>query len=346
MSIGWKRLCLLCLSLTLSACESFYHHHEDSAGGYAEPDHQYQNTYSDPSVPSSGQLNWTAPRGEKFDNHLSEGYSVMAKQAEFERDFHSVDQFRHRAWVTRQGRMLAPEALDARELPGFAVGELTDARRWLMNALSNGAAEVFPWEAAQAQLSFDCWMEEQEENIQQTDIDECRDRFYTAMNVIHQAEPVQASTPSCAQGGCGCSPQYGGCTSAHGSCFQGMTCGAGSSCGQCAQAPAKAFTLLFELDSTVLVPESQMEFERLLQGIHQYQPAELIMSGHTDLSGSKAYNRDLSKRRIEAILHSLAKRGVNDIPVVGDYYGERSPAVKTPDGVRSEANRRVEVSFK
>ena len=61
----------------------------------------------------------------------------------------------------------------SRDLPPEHVGELTEARRRLMAVLSRHARIIAPERTAEAQLEFDCWMQEQEENRQPKDF-ECK----------------------------------------------------------------------------------------------------------------------------------------------------------------------------
>lgn len=299
---GKRTLICVCALLLLSGCATRNHSH-------IEP------TASEPAL---------RPQGEKFDNYLSEGYLRMAKQAEFERDFSTVEQFRQRGLWAMQGRLVNPEEIGARQLPAFAVGELIDARRWLVQALQAGAPEAFPWEAARAQLMFDCWMEEQEENIQQADIDECKSGFYAAMQVIYAREPELCAAPAplpapVAVTACPVQP---------------------------IAVDSGPFVLLFELDKTQLIAESQATFEAIVAAAKQRQPNKILLRGHTDLSGNTRYNRSLSLRRVEAVIAMLQARGIQNVSIDGEYFGESQPSVKTRDGQREQANRRVEVVFK
>ncbi len=56
-------------------------------------------------------------------------------------------------------------------------------------------------EAANAQVMFDCWMQEQEENFQPPDIARCRDGFSAAIAAVEATipfEPIPASVrPKC-----------------------------------------------------------------------------------------------------------------------------------------------------
>ena len=61
------------------------------------------------------------------------------------------------------------------------VGTLTQARSTLVSTLATPQASADPATAAKAQASFDCWMEQQEENFQVNDIATCRKGFEDAI---------------------------------------------------------------------------------------------------------------------------------------------------------------------
>ena len=68
------------------------------------------------------------------------------------------------------------------------------------------------------------------------------------------------------------------------------------------------------------------------------------MIGHTDTSGSDAYNKQLADRRANAVIDALSKAGVK-ARISKVVAGERDPKVKTKDGVRMGVNRRVEIAI-
>ncbi len=68
----------------------------------------------------------------------------------------------------------------------------------------------------------------------------------------------------------------------------------------------------------------------------------LTVAGHTDSSGSQAYNDRLSRSRAQAVADALAARGLaNGVEV--EWHGERQPRIDLPDGTREKENRRVEL---
>ncbi len=65
--------------------------------------------------------------------------------------------------------------------------------------------------------------------------------------------------------------------------------------------------------------------------------------GHTDTSGSAAYNLQLSKRRAKDARDELVRQGINSSVITSEGKGETEPFVPTGDGVKEQLNRRTEV---
>jgi len=70
----------------------------------------------------------------------------------------------------------------------------------------------------------------------------------------------------------------------------------------------------------------------------------LSLAGHADRSGPTRYNMALSQRRANNVAAKLSAAGVGSDAISIKAYGESSPAVQTPDGVREPLNRRVEIT--
>ena len=75
-----------------------------------------------------------------------------------------------RAIAAGSGKKVLSKEVSARPLPADKVDVLKDARERLTAAFPKGATDKMPKEAATAQVMFDCWMQEQEENFQPEDI--------------------------------------------------------------------------------------------------------------------------------------------------------------------------------
>lgn len=140
-----------------------------------------------------GSAQMVEPSGSEFNQNLYNGYIGLAEDEFAEADYRDSDTFASRAKQAGTGGATPPEDIAARDLPADKVGELDAARASLIAALDGGAAERDPSRAADAQVMFDCWMQEQEENRQPGDIARCRDGFYAA--VADVAPPVAMSKP-------------------------------------------------------------------------------------------------------------------------------------------------------
>ena len=69
----------------------------------------------------------------------------------------------------------------------------------------------------------------------------------------------------------------------------------------------------------------------------------ISVTGHTDTSGSTAYNMALSERRALAVKQALVAQGISEDEIVVMHKGESTPLVATGDNVKEPQNRRVEI---
>ena len=79
------------------------------------------------------------------------------------------------------------------------------------------------------------------------------------------------------------------------------------------------------------------------QATTRVQVTRIEVGGHTDTSGTAAYNQALSVRRAQAVSNELVRLGVPREAITVQGYGETRPLVPTADGVREPQNRRVEI---
>ncbi|WP_416878384.1 OmpA family protein [Litorimonas sp.] len=89
--------------------------------------------------------------------------------------------------------------------------------------------------------------------------------------------------------------------------------------------------------------ETRNTINRILD-VGQYCSIQNIrVVGHTDTSGSQAYNLGLSQRRAKDARDELGRQGVDASMITSEGKGETEPFVQTGDGVREQLNRRTEV---
>lgn len=115
--------------------------------------------------------------------------------------------------------------------------------------------------------------------------------------------------------------------------------------------------MLFQFDGTDLSqmkPSARLELDSLVEQLRNdyIQIAEIVVIGHTDRLGSKAYNQGLSERRAQTVKQYLQSKGVST-PIAARGMGKTEPV--TTDCVGSKAtpalvqclqpDRRVEVDI-
>jgi len=102
--------------------------------------------------------------------------------------------------------------------------------------------------------------------------------------------------------------------------------------------------ITFDYDSYAVKPQFQTTLNEVAQTLSSYNQTYIDVMGHTDSTGSDAYNQQLSERRAQAVANYLAQRGVEPQRMATIGYGE-SQLLYNPDDTEAkrEANRRVEI---
>jgi outer membrane protein OmpA-like peptidoglycan-associated protein len=101
--------------------------------------------------------------------------------------------------------------------------------------------------------------------------------------------------------------------------------------------------ILFDIDSAAIRASLQSDLRALARNLQQYPDTTIDVIGHTDNTGSAAYNQDLSARRAQAVAGVLLEAGVRPARIRSFGRGENEPVATnlTPEG--RQQNRRVEV---
>jgi OOP family OmpA-OmpF porin len=103
------------------------------------------------------------------------------------------------------------------------------------------------------------------------------------------------------------------------------------------------FTVFFDWNRANITPEAQQIIEAAAGTYKASPPAGVQVIGHTDTSGSAAYNQKLSVRRANVVAAALAQAGVPQSAMTVTGVGENDLKVPTPNGVREPQNRRTEI---
>ena len=102
-------------------------------------------------------------------------------------------------------------------------------------------------------------------------------------------------------------------------------------------------SLLFSSDSAVLKPAAVEQIAQLGDILAKYPDDRIRIQGHTDSSGSEAYNEQLSLRRAEAVRDVLASRGVGTRQMLVEGAGAAQPIADNATAEGRAQNRRVEL---
>lgn len=256
-----------------------------------------------------------SPTGGAFNAGLYEGYLDRSQHEYDYGDYESSDLFALRARQAANGETFMPLALSGEPTSSLEGGRIIDtkmpaignARRDLVAVLNGTARTRAPSAAADAQVMFDCWVEES----QPDHIADCRKRFNAALNNAQKsvtparAEPAPEPEPEPME--------------------------------------PERITVYFGFDDATVRPGEDGKVADAAAMYEGNMDLGFSVTGHADRAGPTEYNRDLSLQRARGVRDALVARGVapNDISVAA--RGESEPAVPTPDGVREQRNRRVEI---
>jgi len=99
----------------------------------------------------------------------------------------------------------------------------------------------------------------------------------------------------------------------------------------------------FGVDSTNIDAGFRNTLDQVASTLTQYEKTYVDVMGHTDSTGSDAYNQTLSERRASAVADYLSIRGVQSARLATRGYGESQPKASNLDAAGRSANRRVEI---
>jgi OOP family OmpA-OmpF porin len=98
----------------------------------------------------------------------------------------------------------------------------------------------------------------------------------------------------------------------------------------------------FDSNQATLTPRGQTALDRLVPVLTQAPHTSIEIGGHTDGFGAPDYNKDLSRRRAEAVREYLIAHGVtHEMTAVG--YGASKPLAAGISRAALQRNRRIEL---
>lgn len=101
--------------------------------------------------------------------------------------------------------------------------------------------------------------------------------------------------------------------------------------------------ITFAVDSANIAPQFRPTLDQVAAVLNEYPNTYVDVYGHTDSTGSDAYNQGLSERRAAAVSSYLSSRGVSAARLGTRGFGESQPIASNDTEAGRSENRRVEI---
>ena len=104
--------------------------------------------------------------------------------------------------------------------------------------------------------------------------------------------------------------------------------------------------ITFATDSADIASNFYNPLNNLANSFRQYEQNSIEIIGHTDSTGSHAYNMSLSQRRAQSVANYLFAQGVNSARVSTRGAGPDQPIASNANEAGRSQNRRVEINLR
>ena len=107
----------------------------------------------------------------------------------------------------------------------------------------------------------------------------------------------------------------------------------------------RMFVVFFDFDKYNLTEQAETIVREAAAEARRQPGVRVMVTGHTDTVGSRAYNQALSERRAQAVKTAMVRAGLdpNEISTVGRNFSD--PLVPTGPGIREPQNRRAVIDI-
>lgn len=259
--------------------------------------------------------------GDNFSAHLAREYQRRTNvEVNVDGNWVHADKLAAKGTAAAAGDNVDPWVASNYNVSTLDVPEFDKARGRLMTALNNGGRTSSPEACAKAQVYYDGWVEQGHDNdwgtgmfgpVQPDYMAAERTAFYEILPICEGGRaPMKAAAPQA----------------------------------DADDAMVSNFTVYFGFNASTLTSAATAIIQEIASFAGELTNPKVVVRGHTDSSGSSAYNLALSERRTLSVANVLKGLGVAD--VMGSWAGEGEPAVPTADNIREPLNRRVQVSIK
>ena len=101
----------------------------------------------------------------------------------------------------------------------------------------------------------------------------------------------------------------------------------------------------FDFDKADVKPAFNKEIKKFADVMKNYPDLKVVIEGHTDRTGKKAYNQKLSEKRANSVKSYMTEKfGIEESRLTARGYGESKPIVSNKTKAGRRKNRRVEAA--
>ena len=104
--------------------------------------------------------------------------------------------------------------------------------------------------------------------------------------------------------------------------------------------------ITFDVDRAEIRPRFFRTLNAVATVLNGFPETSVVVTGHTDSTGSAAHNQRLSERRAMAVVRYLQAQGVNPARLEAVGMGERMPVASNASEQGRARNRRVEIRIR
>jgi outer membrane protein OmpA-like peptidoglycan-associated protein len=103
--------------------------------------------------------------------------------------------------------------------------------------------------------------------------------------------------------------------------------------------------ILFAVNSSSLQPAARTNLTKLAEVLNKYPDTDVLVEGHTDITGTHDHNMDLSLRRAQSVANHMTGLQVfaSRFRMMG--YGPDQPVASNDSNAGRQANRRVDIAI-
>ncbi|MFC2125072.1 OmpA family protein [Bacteroidota bacterium] len=103
--------------------------------------------------------------------------------------------------------------------------------------------------------------------------------------------------------------------------------------------------IFFELNDSTIKEDESLKIDSVVTYLFRNKNKRVLLSGHTDQSGTDEYNLELSEKRARKVKNYMVENGIPDFIIKTRHFGESKPIKILPYEGELYINRRVEIKI-